>query len=309
MQRNKRQFMQGKIIKGVGGFYYIHLHSCNQTNKTDNDALYECKAKGIFRNKKIKPAVGDDVEIDIISEEEHTGNIVEILERKNLLIRPAVANVDQAMIIFAIKEPDPNFNLLDRFLIMMEQQSVETMICFNKIDLVDSKTIDKSVSAYKKSGHKVFVTSTYDNKGIDELINRLKGKTTVLAGPSGVGKSSLLNSVGEDVCVKTGEISEKIKRGKHTTRHSELMHIGEDTYIMDTPGFSSLIVEDIEPENLREYYPEFDCYTDLCRFNGCVHINEPDCAVKEALEKGEISKIRYDNYKQIYEEIKNIRRW
>lgn len=301
--------MKGKIIKGVGGFYYIHLQLCNDTIKQNEDVLYECKAKGIFRNKNIKPAVGDDVEIDIISEEEHTGNIVEIYPRNNLLIRPAVANVDQAIIIFAIKEPDPNFNLLDRFLIMMEQQSVETMICFNKIDLDDGSKVEMAVKAYENSGHRVFVTSTYKDEGIEELRNELKGKTTVFAGPSGVGKSSLLNAIGSDIQVQTGEISEKIKRGKHTTRHSELMFIGDETFIMDTPGFSSLMVGDIEPEDLREYYGEFDEYVEQCRFNGCVHINEPDCAVKDAIEAGKISRLRYHNYLQLYEEIKNKRRW
>ncbi len=299
--------MQGKIIKGVGGFYYIHLH---------DDRIFECKAKGAFRNQNIKPAVGDNVEIDIISEEKLTGNMIKIYPRSNKLIRPAVANVDQAIIIFALSNPEPNYNLLDRFLIMMDRQDVKTIICLNKSDLVSDDEATKIKDIYEKCGYDVLITSTYsweDNKseksGITDLKSRIKGKTTVFAGPSGVGKSSLLNSLTPDANAATGDISEKIKRGKHTTRHSELILVETDTYIMDTPGFSSLNVEDMEPEVLKEYYNEFSEYTASCRFNGCVHINEPDCAVKDALENGLISNLRYENYKQMYEELKNKRRW
>lgn len=299
--------MQGKIIKGVGGFYYIHLH---------DNRIFECKAKGAFRNQKIKPAVGDNVLIDIISEEKLTGNIVSILPRQNQLIRPAVANVDQAVIIFALSNPEPNYNLLDRFLIMMDRQDVKTLICLNKSDLVDSKQANSIKDIYEKCGYEVIITSTYSmeqsdgaNNGILALKESLKGKTTVFAGPSGVGKSSMLNIFNPDAMAQTGEISEKIKRGKHTTRHSELICVGENTFIMDTPGFSSLYVEDMEPEDLKDYYNEFAEYSEFCRFNGCVHINEPDCGVKNALSKGDVSSLRYENYKQLYEELKSKRRW
>ena len=299
--------MQGKIIKGVGGFYYIHLH---------DNRIFECKAKGAFRNQKIKPAVGDNVLIDIISEEKLTGNIVSILPRQNQLIRPAVANVDQAVIIFALSNPEPNYNLLDRFLIMMDRQDVKTLICLNKSDLVDSKQANSIKDIYEKCGYEVIITSTYSmeqsdgaNNGILALKESLKGKTTVFAGPSGVGKSSMLNIFNPDAMAETGEISEKIKRGKHTTRHSELICVGENTFIMDTPGFSSLYVEDMEPEDLKDYYNEFAEYSEFCRFNGCVHINEPDCGVKNALSKGDVSSLRYENYKQLYEELKSKRRW
>lgn len=302
--------MKGKIVKGVGGFYYVHLHFDNR----DINKVYECKAKGSFRNQKIKPKIGDDVEIDILDEEKLLGNIIEIYPRSNTLLRPAVANVDQAIIVFALIQPEPNFNLLDRFLIMMDRQELETIICISKSDLSDRlKDSDKSAeyikSVYEACGYKTIICSNKSGEGIDEIRDLVKGKTTVFAGPSGVGKSSLLNSLAPETKVETGSISEKIKRGKHTTRHSELMCIGEDTFIMDTPGFSSLLVEDMEPENLKEYYNEFLDYSGKCRFNGCIHINEPDCAVKSALSEGTISELRYNNYKQMYEELKSQRRW
>lgn len=299
--------MQGKIIKGVGGFYYIHL---------PDNRIFECKAKGAFRKDNIKPTVGDNVEIDIISEDDLTGNIVSILSRTNSLIRPSVANVDQAVIIFALSNPEPNYNLLDRFLIMMDAQDVKTIICLNKSDLVSEEQANSIKDIYERCGYDVIITSTYSREdsryssdGISVLKELLKGKTTVFAGPSGVGKSSMLNIFNPNVMAQTGEISEKIKRGKHTTRHSELICVGKDTFIMDTPGFSSLYVEDMEPEELKNYYNEFNEYSEGCRFNGCVHINEPDCKVKEALCNNHISTLRYDNYKQLYEELKNKRRW
>ncbi len=294
--------MTGKIIKGVGGFYYVHLH---------NNFIYECKAKGVFRNRNIKPMIGDDVDIDIISEEDKTGNIISIHERTNSLIRPAVSNVSQAIIIFALSNPKPNYNLLDRFLIMMDRQNINTVICFNKSDLVSEDEAVCIKDIYSACGYEVIITSTNDedNNGIDELKDKLMDKTTVLAGPSGVGKSSIVNAVCPHVEAKTGSISEKIKRGKHTTRHTELMCIGGDTYILDTPGFSSLYIENMEPEDLKLYYNEFEPYEGGCRFNGCVHINEPDCAVKNALSEGRISKLRYDNYIQLYDELKEKRKW
>lgn len=295
--------MKGKIIKGVGGFYYIHLH---------DNRVFECKAKGVFRNQGIKPSVGDDVEMDVIDDAALQGNIVNILPRKNKLVRPAVSNVDQAVIIFALSNPAPNYNLLDRFLIMMEQQGVETIICLNKADIADADEAAQIREIYENCGYKVFVTSTYDTEdtsGIKGLRENIKGKTTVFAGPSGVGKSSLLNVMQPEAQAKTGAVSDKIKRGKHTTRHSELMYVCEDTFIMDTPGFSSLYVENVEPDALKEYYNEFASYSEQCRFHGCLHINEPDCGVKQALADKLISQLRYDNYRQIYEELKSKRRW
>ncbi len=288
--------MQGKIIKGIAGFYYVHVvHS----------GIYECKAKGVFRNKKIKPLVGDNVEIEILDEENRIGNIINIYDRENELIRPAVSNISQALVVFAIANPMPNLNLLDRFLVMMERNGIDTIICFNKIDLVEEEEILKLRDIYVKAGYHVMFTSTKESMGIEEVLRVIDGKTTAFAGPSGVGKSSLLNALIPEANSQTGEISEKIKRGKHTTRHTEIFNVSDDTYLMDTPGFSSLYVNDFEKEELKDYFREFIEYNDGCRFTGCVHVNEPDCLVKEAVENGEISQSRYDNYILMYEEIKN----
>ena len=286
--------MQGKIIKGIAGFYYVYV---------ENKGIYECKAKGKFRNKSIKPLVGDNVMVDIIDEEKKKGNISEILERKNQLIRPAVANVDQAMIVFAVKKPNPNLNLLDRFLVMMEFQNIETVICFNKTDIGDDDYMNQLQTIYQKAGYKVMFASATEEQGVDEIKKMLKGKSTVFAGPSGVGKSSLINCLQENVNMETGSISRKIERGKHTTRHSELIPIDEDSYIMDTPGFSSLYTNDFGKEELKYYFPEFDQYQGGCRFQGCNHISEPGCLVKEALEEGKVHPVRYEDYCEMYREL------
>ena len=292
--------MTGKIIKGIGGFYYVVC---------ENGITYECKAKGVFRNRKIKPLVGDNVEIEILDEEKNLGNIEDILPRFNWLIRPAVANVDQTVIIFAVSAPAPNFNLLDRFLINMEQHEVPTVICFNKVDLEGFRQSEDICRSYTKSGYEVLFISAESGYGIDVLEAVIKGKTTVFAGPSGVGKSSTLNSLFPDANVQTGGLSEKIQRGKHTTRHSELMFVDDDTYIMDTPGFSSLYTEEIEAEDLKLYFPEIAAYTGTCKFNMCNHISEPGCLVKKAVSDGRISKMRYDDYVMIYNELKEKRKW
>lgn len=292
--------MQGKIIRGVGGFYYVHVNHMG---------IVECKAKGAFRKAGIKPLVGDNVELEILDQEARIGNISKIMSRKNQLIRPAVANVDQAVVIFAASYPKPNLNLLDRFWLMMETQGIPTIICFNKADDTTQEEIDTLAAHYAKSGSQVYVTSTVSNQGIQEFKKCLVGKTSVFAGPSGVGKSSVMNTLFPEANMETGEISEKIKRGKHTTRHSQLFYLGEETFVMDTPGFTSLNLPKMEKEELKEYYPEFDSYRQDCRFLGCVHISEPDCSVKKALEEGYISKNRYENYKQFFQEISDRKKY
>ncbi len=293
--------MKGKIIKGIAGFYYVH--------SPINHMTYECKAKGIFRNQNIKPLVGDEVEIDTDDQPEGKGTIVEIYPRKNELIRPAVANIDQAMVIFAAAEPNPNLNLLDRFLIMMGKQGLNTIVCFNKMDIVSDKEMSLLKEAYKKCGYEVLFTSMRNLDGVDVVSDLLKGKTTVLAGPSGVGKSTFINLLQPQIKMETGDISEKIKRGKHTTRHSELIHIEGDTYVMDTPGFSSLYIDQIDKDDLKSYFIEFHEYEENCRFIGCSHRNEPSCGVKDALKDQKISKIRYENYLILYDELKDQKRY
>ena len=225
--------MQGKIIKGIAGFYYVY---------GEDEVLYECKAKGIFRKDNQKPLVGDNVEITILDQQEQTGNLIRILPRKNSLIRPAVANVDQAFVIFALENPKPNFMLLDRFLIMMEQAEVPAVICFNKKDLVSEEETRILCETYRNCGYQVILSSALEKEGLDEIHRILKGKTTVVAGPSGVGKSSLTNLLQGEVQMETGEISRKLKRGRHTTRHSQVIPVGEDTFLMDTPGFSLSLI-------------------------------------------------------------------
>ena len=286
--------MTGKIIKGIAGFYYVYTTL----------GLYECKAKGSFRKEGLKPLVGDNVEIDVIDEEKKTGNIVAIHERMNSLIRPASSNIDQAMVIFAITKPEPNYNLLDRFLIYMEQQNIPTVVCFNKKDIATQKEMDDLKRAYEGCGCKVLFVSGTLEEGLDDIIQVLKGKTTVVAGPSGVGKSTIVNALYPEAEMETGEISKKIDRGKHTTRHAELFSIFDNTFIMDTPGFTSLFLQNVEKEDLWRYYPEFLPYEEQCKFTGCSHISEPVCGIKEALAEGKISKIRYDNYVVLYEDLK-----
>ena len=292
--------MQGKIIKGIAGFYYIYAEDGN---------IYECKAKGIFRKDNFKPLVGDNVEITVLNEEEKEGCVTSILPRRNSLIRPAVANVDQAFLIFAMENPKPNFLLLDRFLIMMEQQKIPVVICFNKKDVGEKKEMEKLYEIYTGCGYRVVLSSTYEGEGMDEIHEILKGKTTVVAGPSGVGKSSITNCMQGEVQMETGEISKKLKRGKHTTRHSQVIPVEKNTFLVDTPGFSSLYLTDMKEEELRDYFPEFVMYEPQCRFQGCMHIHEPGCAVKKALSEGKISQQRYDNYLALYEELKEKRRY
>lgn len=292
--------MQGKIIKGIAGFYYVYV---------EGRGTYECKAKGIFRKDHVKPLVGDDVIVDVLDEEEMLGNIRQILPRQSALIRPAVANVDQALIIFAIVKPNPNFNLLDRFLIRMERQSLPTIICFNKQDIASEQEKEALRRSYETCGYRVLFISALENEGIEQVRELLTGKTTTVAGPSGVGKSSLINRLAPKANMETGDISARIERGKHTTRHSEIIALGEETYIVDTPGFTSLDISEITKEELGQYYPEFVQYEPYCKFSGCAHINEPSCGVKDAVAEGKISKVRYENYQVLYQELKDMKRY
>lgn len=288
----------GIIFKGIGGFYYVKF----------NDAIYECKARGKFKNQKVTPLVGDYVHISIQDEEKKLGMIEEILERKTELLRPTVANVNQAIIVFSIKNPLPNIILLDKMLVLAEQSALNIVICFNKADLDVDFDYEKYEAIYSRIGYPVLKTCAIEGEGIDELSYYLKDKITVFSGPSGVGKSSLLNAVHEGFTLQTGEISEKIKRGKHTTRHSELLELKNGGIVVDTPGFTSLSMHEIEAEDLKEYFPEFRMMDDQCKFDNCMHINEPDCIVKAAVVDNRISKDRYEAYLYILKEISEHRR-
>ena len=292
--------MQGIIVKGIAGFYYVRC--------TDG-IVYECKAKGVFRKDHKKPLVGDLVSMDVLDSDKALGHILEIKDRKNELIRPAVANIDQAMVIFAAAHPMPNLGLLDRFLIQMEHYNIPTIICFNKADLVSNADLEYLQQIYEKVGYRTVLISAKKEQGIDLVRELLRGKVTTVAGPSGVGKSTLINLLQDRVIMETGSVSEKIARGKHTTRHSELLEIDRDTFIFDTPGFSSLDVSYLLPEELENCFPEMRRYRDKCRFLGCAHIHEPDCGVKQALTLGEMSKERYDDYVNLYAECKHKRRY
>lgn len=291
--------MQGKIIKGIAGFYYVYA----------GGTVYECKAKGAFRKRRIKPLVGDDVEIAVVDEMTASGSIEEILPRRCALIRPAVANVDQAVIVFAAASPEPNLNLLDRFLVMMERQQVPVAICINKTDLVESDRILKLAEIYAGSGCEVIFTSTCTECGLKDLRELLKGKTTTLAGPSGVGKSSIMNLLNPEANMEVGDISRKIERGKHTTRHSEMFPVDGNGFVLDTPGFGSIELYDMDAEELKQYYREFEEYEPQCRFQGCNHIGETECGVRQAVQEGWISPERYENYRLFFQELKDRRKY
>ncbi|MCR4745558.1 MAG: ribosome small subunit-dependent GTPase A [Lachnospiraceae bacterium] len=293
--------MNGIILKGIGGFYYV---------KTDeNGAIYECRARGIFRKRDMKPLVGDRVRIEVTHEEDMEGSIEEIHERKSALIRPAVANVDKALVIFALKTPDPVLTLLDTFLINMRMSSIPTTLVFNKSDLVDDETIEKYSEIYSSAGVELIFTSTKTGRGIDAVKRVLENSVTTVAGPSGAGKSTLINTIAGRQVMETGKVSAKIGRGKQTTRHTELLDLGNDSYIMDTPGFSTLVLPEMEKEDLALYYPEFDDLRDSCYFSRCVHIHEPGCKVRESVESGKINKVRYESYLSLYEELAGRRRY
>ena len=290
--------IEGRIIKGIGGFYYVD---------TDN-GLYECRARGIFRKNKITPLVGDFVKISVVDEENKKGVVEEIAERETELVRPPIANVNKALIVFAVKNPTPHLSLLDRFIVLAERENLEIVIILTKIDLDDDNTFEKIKNIYEPCGYKVIGVSNLEKKNIDKVKEELKDNTVVFAGPSGVGKSSLLNEIDKNFKLKTGDVSDKIKRGKHPTRHAELFELEFGGMVADTPGFSSLTLDDIEDVDLKDYFIEFDNYDD-CKFGSrCIHQNEPNCAVKEAVENGEIPKERYESYIQLLNEIRQGKR-
>ena len=292
--------MQGRIIRGVGGFYYV---------LTKEGALYACRARGIFRKTGIKPLVGDEVTFAVTDPKDMEGNVETILPRKSELLRPAVSNVDQALLIFAVQKPKPSLMLLDRLLLMMKTRGLPVVLCFNKTDLKDREG-EAGLRAYTALlGAEVLFISGKTGEGIEALLELLRGKTTVLAGPSGVGKSTLINRIQPEAGMETGAISEKLERGKHTTRHAELIYASENTFLVDTPGFSSLDLPELSKEELKDYYPEFAPYEEECRFLGCSHTGERDCGVKNAVSEGRIPEERYRNYVSLYRELSERKAW
>ena len=285
--------LEGVILKGIGGFYYIDTEA----------GVYECRARGIFRKEGIRPTVGDAVRISVLDEENKKGSLDEILPRRNELIRPRVANVDQAVIVFAAKSPNMNLDLLDRFLLLAEEQDLDSVIVINKIDKDKKERYLEAAEMYRKAGYPVICTSAEKGIAIDALRAALENKISVFAGPSGVGKSSLINAAFPGLELGTGEISEKIQRGKHTTRHAELIQITDKSYIVDSPGFTSLFLTHIPSEKLQYHFREFEDFNHKCYYNGCTHINEPDCAVKAQIGEA-FDQMRYDRYVTIYNELK-----
>ncbi len=288
----------GKVIKGIGGFYYVVAASI----------LYECRARGVFRKQGITPLVGDIVDIEP-TDEEAKAYLTDIHERSSELIRPAVANADQAMLIFSATRPDINYGLIDRFLANMYQQGLETVLCVSKTDLVDKETLDAITLIYKKAGYDIYPLCNKTGEGLEEIRNVIKGKSTVLSGPSGVGKSSLIKNLIPHSEVEIGELSEKIGRGKNTTRHTELLALDEDSTVYDTPGYSSIDLLCTDESELAGLFREFTEFNGNCRFAGCSHLAEPNCAVKSAVEDGIISLSRYNSYKEMYSNIKSRRKW
>lgn len=291
----------GKIIRAVGGFYFVWCR--------EDETVYQCRARGVFRKDSFKPLVGDNCTFRLTKAQDVEGYVETIEKRRNQLIRPPVANVDQALVLFSFTSPDPNLQLLDRFLIEMGRRKIPVVICFNKHDLATGTDRSKLTGIYSRCGCRVLTVSVLMKEGLHQIRDLMKGKTTVLAGPSGVGKSSLTNYLCPSAGMEVGSVSRRTERGKQTTRHAELFAAGEDTFFFDTPGFSSLELQGLEKEDVKSFYPEFREYEGECRFQGCMHIHEPDCGVKAALEEGRISPERYESYLQLVGEVSSRRRY
>jgi len=290
--------IQGTIIKGIGGFYYVKAADC----------VYSCRARGKFRKDSLTPIVGDTVQIDVTDEEKKEGYVIKILPRKNELFRPQVSNIDLLLITFAVQDPEPSTALIDKLTVTAAARKIPCAICINKCDL-NRDASQNYAEIYTKAGFLVLTVSAETGENVDALRELLKDKTTALAGNSGVGKSSLLNAIGESFNLKTGNVSDKIHRGKHTTRHTELFPLSFGGFVFDTPGFGSFEIENISYRDLPGLFPEISAHEGGCRFSGCSHIKEPDCSVKDALSEGKIPKSRYDSYTELYEELKKIKDW
>ncbi len=283
----------GQIRKALSGFYYVQ----------DGQQLIQTRGRGVFRKRGITPLVGDFVEYEV--EGNNDGTLTKVEQRKNELVRPPIANIDQALLVFSVVEPEFNTILLDRFLVVLESFHIQPLICLTKMDLLPEAkqdAIQAYVKDYEAIGYTIIQTFKDDATLMSKVVPYLKGKTTVLAGQSGVGKSTLLNTLMPQLELKTGVISDALGRGKHTTRHVELIEVAEGL-IADTPGFSSFDFDTIEREELTYCFPDLTKLSESCKFRGCLHVKEPKCAVKEALETGELKQYRYDHYLQFLQEI------
>ena len=290
--------MKGLIIKGIGGFYYV---------KTDN-GIIEAKGRGIFKKDGITLRTGDVVDIELMTEDDSKGVINKIYPRKNCFIRPPIANVDLLVIVFAAKNPRPNFPVIDKFLINAQINKIEPVICINKKDLVSDDEF-REISDIYNSVYNVIGVSTKTGEGMDELLSVIKGQKTALAGPSGVGKSSIINYLQPEANMETGEVSKKTMRGKHTTRHVEIFELKGESMLFDTPGFTSFELPDMDEGSIKEYYPEFREFDSLCKYDNCNHISEPDCKVVKAVSEGRINKLRYEAYVSNYNEMKKRKKY
>ena len=291
--------LEGRILKGIGGFYYVHT----------DEGVYQCRAKGLFRKKALKPLAGDRCIIELTHTDDVEGNVTEILQRKNSLVRPPVANTDQALIVFAMHSPEPVWALMDRYLIMMEREGIPSVICINKDDLSTGDEALVIQRIYGRTGYPVIFTSAREKAGMEELRTVLSGKVTSVAGPSGAGKSSIINALTGNDTMQTGDISRKLKRGKQTTRHTELVYLWKDTFIFDSPGFSAMELPDMDGRSLADLFPEMRKYTGQCYYADCTHMHEPDCRVKQAVGSGDISEERYSSYRDIFRKLQESRRF
>ena len=289
----------GTIIRGIGGFYHVDT----------GDTIVECRARGLFRKQNIKPCVGDEVIYELTEDtEELTGVITSIMERKNHFLRPPVSNIDQFIVVCALADPDPNYIILDRFLLAAERESVDIVICFTKKDIAEESVIERVKEIYHDVYPLIFLDAR-DHENVKDMIPYLFDKKSALAGPSGAGKSTILNTLRKDSGAKTGAVSEKTGRGRHTTRHVELFRMDFGGMVFDTPGFTSFDIPDIQTENLAELYPDLYRYADNCRFKGCLHDREPECSVSTAVERGLIHPLRYKSYLEQLQLLKNSKKY
>ncbi|MGE5604726.1 MAG: ribosome small subunit-dependent GTPase A [Bacteroidota bacterium] len=293
MGREDAEFSVGKVVRAIGGFFYVDP-------MTGGDNLIECSVRGKLKQTVTDLLVGDKVKYRL---EDSKGVIIDVLPRESILKRPYITNVDLLVVVFAHQNPDPNPSLITRFLILADSSDIPYLLVFNKTDLVGKGKAEQLANIYRKYGYQVLCTSVVDNLGKRSLLKALSGKVAVLTGPSGVGKSALLNMLSPGLKLKTGVLSSKISRGKHTTREVQLLRINPRTYVADTPGFSQIALEHLEPEDLAQLFPDFRDHIGDCRFTSCLHQNEPGCALKRALENGEIDPERYRSYLNLLTEI------